>query len=42
VLRLAIFVVNGWMVPANDELGDPADRAAKILPKIVRKAGVTD
>jgi len=30
------------MVPANDELGDPADRAAKILPKIVRKAGVTD
>ncbi|HOB54406.1 MAG TPA: hypothetical protein PKG76_16990, partial [Acidobacteriota bacterium] len=41
-LRLAIFVVNAETVPVNDELGDPADRAVKILPKIVRKAGVTE
>jgi len=34
--------VNAETVPVNDELGDPADRAVKILPKIVRKAGVTE
>jgi len=38
-LRLAIFVVNGWTVPANAELGDPAERAEKILPKIGKKIG---
>ncbi len=41
-LRLAIFVVNAETVSIDNGVGNPSEGAAKILPKIGRKTGVTE
>ena len=41
-LRLAIFVVNAETVPVDDGVDNPSDGAAKILPRIGKKSGVTE